>query len=136
MMMPDDHKIAAEALYRVLSKPPKFSDPVVPSGDPLSAAGVWQVQIDYTRGSAQHRFFVEQTAGVLHGVHEGETLRGDLQGKIQASQVQLSSRHAIQGTVLDYVFSGQVEGDAMQGTVALGEYGAAKWSAKRHSYSA
>jgi uncharacterized pyridoxal phosphate-dependent enzyme len=136
MMMPDDYKIAAEALYRVLSKPPKFSDPAVPPNDPGIAAGVWQVQIDYTRGAAQHRFFVEQTAGTLRGVHEGETLRGDLQGKVQGNQVQLSSRHAIQGTVLEYVFSGHVEGDTMQGTVSLGEYGAAEWTAKRHFYSA
>ena len=135
MMMPDDHKIAAEALYRVLSKPRKFSDPVVPSDDPQSTAGVWRVQIEYTRGPAQHRFFVDQTAKVLHGVHEGESLRGDLQGKVQGNQVHLSSRHAIQGTVLDYVFSGQLQGDAMQSTVSLGEYGAAKCTAKRHSYS-
>jgi uncharacterized pyridoxal phosphate-dependent enzyme len=136
MMMPDDYKIAAEALYRVLSKPPKFSDPLIPSNDPQIAAGVWQVQIEYSRGSAQHRLFIEQTAGTLRGVHEGETLRGDLQGKVQGDQVQLSSRHAIQGTVLEYVFSGHVDGDTMQGTVSLGEYGAAKWTAKRHSYSA
>jgi hypothetical protein len=136
MMMPDDYRIAAEALYRVLSKPPKFSDPVVPSHEPQIAAGVWQVQIDYTRGSAQHRLFIEQTAATLRGVHEGETLRGDLQGKVQGNQVQLSSRHTIQGTVLEYAFSGHVEGDTMQGTVSLGEYGAAQWTAKRHDYSA
>jgi uncharacterized pyridoxal phosphate-dependent enzyme len=69
MMMPDDHKIAADALYRVLSKPPTFSNPVVPSVEPQNVGGVWQVQIDYEWGSAQHRFFVEQTAGALRGVH-------------------------------------------------------------------
>jgi hypothetical protein len=120
----------------VLSKPPKFSDPVVPSNEPPIAAGVCQVQIDYTRGSAQHRLFIEQTAATLRGVHEGETLRGDLQGKVQGNQVQFSSRHAIQGTVLEYAFSGHVEGDTMQGTVSLGEYGAAQWAAKRHTYFA
>jgi D-glucosaminate-6-phosphate ammonia-lyase len=136
MMMPDDYKIAADALYRALSNPPKFSNPVVPSGDPQNVGGVWQVEIDYVRGSAQHRFFLEQTGGALHGVHEGETVRGDLQGKIQANQIKLSGRHPIQGTVLDYTFTGQVDGDVMHGTVSLGEYGAAEWSAKRHSYGA
>jgi uncharacterized pyridoxal phosphate-dependent enzyme len=136
MMMPDDHKIAADALYRVLSKPPKFSNPVVPSGDPQNVGGVWQVHIDYQRGATQHRFFVEQTAGALRGVHEGDTLRGDLQGKVQGNQVKLSSRHPIQGTVLEYTFAGQADGDTMHGTVSLGEYGTAEWTAKRHSYSA
>ena len=136
MMMPDDHKIAADALYGLLSKPPKFSNPIAPSGDPQNVGGVWQVQIDYKRGSAQHRFFLEQTAGALRGVHEGDTLRGDLLGKVQGNQVKLSSRHPIQGTVLEYMFAGQADGDTMHGTVSLGEYGAAEWTAKRHSYSA
>jgi uncharacterized pyridoxal phosphate-dependent enzyme len=136
MMMPDDYKIAADALCRVLSKPPKFSEPVIPPGDAQNVAGVWQVHIEYARGSAQHRFFIEQTAGVLQGVHEGETIQGDLQGKVQANQVRLSSRHRIQGTVLQYLFSGQADGDVMHGTVSLDEYGTAKWSSRRRSYGA
>jgi hypothetical protein len=41
MMMPGDHKIAADALFQVLSKPPKFEDPVIPSGAPgkIAACG-------------------------------------------------------------------------------------------------
>jgi hypothetical protein len=112
------------------------SNPLVPSGDPQNVGGVWHVQIHYQRGAAEHRFFVEQTAGVLHGVHEGDTLRGDLHRKIQGNQVKLSSRHPIQGTALEYAFVGQADGDTMHGTVSLGEYGTAEWAAKRHSYSA
>jgi hypothetical protein len=36
------------------------------------------------------------------------------------------------GQRLSYRFSGRVAGDAMSGEVDLGEYGSAKWSARRH----
>jgi uncharacterized pyridoxal phosphate-dependent enzyme len=136
MMMPDDHKIAAEALYRILTKPPKFENPVVPSGQPQNIAGIWDVQIDHLRGSAQHRFFVEQDSNALRGLHEGETIRGDLKGSVHANQVKLSSNHPIQGTAIEYTFSGVADGDSMQGTLSMGEYGSAQWKAKRYSHGA
>jgi len=43
MMQPEDHKIVAEALYQLLSKPPRFDNPVIPTGQPENVAGVWRV---------------------------------------------------------------------------------------------
>jgi len=72
MMMPGDHKIAADALFQVLSKPPKFEDPVIPSGTPGKIAGVWHVKLTYLVGTGTPRFIVEQNASALSGLHEGE----------------------------------------------------------------
>lgn len=135
MMMPEDHKIAADALYAVLSKPPKINAPVVPSGDPAQLAGQWNVHVEYTLGDANHVLILEQSGPALHGTHNSEWLTGDLRGKVQGNQVRFNSAHRIQGTAIRYDFTGTADGDTMQGTVALGEYGQAKWTAHRHKYA-
>ncbi len=131
MMMPEDHKIAAGAIYAVLSKPPKMERPAPPSGEPVSVTGKWDVKVEYLLGSGRHKLAIEQSGDKLTGTHDSEKLTGELRGKVQANQVQFHSTHRIQGTAIGYEFTGVAEGDSMRGTVAMGEYGQAKWSAQR-----
>ena len=37
----------------------------------------------------------------------------------------------IEGTVIEYVFEGETDGEEMIGTVHLGEYGSSPWKGKR-----
>jgi len=134
MMMPGDDKIVAERLYAVLSSPPKFENPVVPQGESVSVAGQWQAEITFLRGSATHTLLLEQHGQDLVGTHQGEFVSGDLNGTVAANQVHFRSSQRIQGQRLSYQFTGTVDGDKMAGTVNLGEYGEAQWSAQRHQY--
>jgi hypothetical protein len=136
MMMPGDDKIVAERLYAVLSSPPKFENPVVPQGEPVSVAGQWQAEITFLRGSATHTLLLEQHGPDLVGTHQGEFVSGDLSGTVAANQVHFRSRQRIQGQQLSYEFTGTVDGDKMSGAVNMGEYGDARWSAERHHYRA
>jgi hypothetical protein len=131
MMMSDDHRIAASALHAILSHPPKIADPVRPSGEPASLAGNWDVHIEYVLGSADHRLTIEQTGNQLSGTHHGEALTGALHGAVYADRAQFRSSQRTQGTVLTYDFRGEVKGNTMSGTVGLGEYGQARWTATR-----
>jgi L-seryl-tRNA(Ser) seleniumtransferase len=131
MMMPDDHKIVAESLFAVLSKPPKFADPVVPAGEPGAVDGIWNIHVQFAVGSAKHRVMFDQKQNQLTGLHETETLSNALAGEIRANEIEFRSAHPIQGTVLEYSFHGTVSGDTMSGEVGLGEYGIAKWHASR-----
>jgi D-glucosaminate-6-phosphate ammonia-lyase len=135
MMMPGDDKIAADRLYAGLKNPPKFEVPPEPAGAPANVAGVWDVEVEYKRGSAQHSLSLEQNGTALIGMHRGEYLSGDLHGSVAADQVQFRAVHRIEGTELFYNFSGHAADDGMSGTVTLGEYGEARWSAKRHKYA-
>jgi seryl-tRNA(Sec) selenium transferase len=137
MMMPGDEKIVADRLYAVLSKPPKFEDPVIPQGQPADVAGQWKLEMQFERGSATHTLIFEQHDGNnLVGTHQGEFISGDLAGVIHANQVRFRSSQKIQGQRLSYEFTGTVDGDKMSGDVDMGEYGPAKWSAERHEYRA
>lgn len=134
MMMPGNAKVVAERLYAVMSKPPHFEAEPVPQGSPASIDGQWEATITYLRGSAVHNLIIEQHGEKLVGTHQGETVSGDLSGVVAANMVQFRSSQKIQGTRLSFDFTGTVNGDAMSGDVNLGEYGAAKWTARRHQY--
>lgn len=131
MMMPEDYPVVAEALYNTLHAPPHFDNPVVPGGAPASVAGQWNLLIRYQAQSVAHTVFLEQSEHVLHGEHEGTFLRGRLSGSVHANQIAFDSHQKIQGAELEFHFKGTVEGNAMEGVVALGEYGSANWSARR-----
>jgi L-seryl-tRNA(Ser) seleniumtransferase len=136
MMMPGASKIVAQRIYTVLSKPPKFEVEPLPQGEPASVDGQWNVTLDFTRGSAVHTIVLEQHGDKLVGTHHGEYVSGDLSGAVAVNLVRFRSSQKIQGTRLFYDFSGTVEGDRMGGTVNMGEYGDARWSAQRHTYQA
>src|SRR5581483_72177 len=134
MLMPGEAKIVAERLYAVLSKPPRFENPVVPQGEPVVIAGQWQAELQFLRGSAVHTLMFEQHGATVTGTHEGEFVSGDLSGKVTGNQVRFRSSQRIQGQRLSYEFTGTVEGDKIAGNVDLGEYGHASWTAQRHHY--
>jgi hypothetical protein len=131
MMQPDDHKIAAQALYAVLSKPPKIETPQRPQGEASAVAGNWDVKVEYALGSASHRLTILQSGNSLTGVHQGETVSGDLRGSVYGNEAHFRSQHPIQGTSIGYDFTGTVDGNSMTGDVSLGEYGRAHWTAIR-----
>jgi uncharacterized pyridoxal phosphate-dependent enzyme len=135
MMTPDDHKIVAERIHAVLSKPPKA--PPLPSfGPPANLAGQWDLHIDFLLGSADHNLVLEQQGADLVGTHRGEITRGDLRGVVEGNEVRFRSSHRYEGTTLHYEFAGQLSGDTIRGRVGLGEYGEAEWVATRHRYPA
>lgn len=134
MMAPGEEKIVAERLYAVLSRPPQAGAPS-PGGPAARVAGEWDVRIEFVCGGASHAFFIEQQGAELAGRHKGDTMEGDLRGRVKGNEIRFRSAFSrYQGMVLRYEFAGRVEGDAMQGTVDLGEYGEARWSARKHSY--
>jgi D-glucosaminate-6-phosphate ammonia-lyase len=133
-MSPGDEKIVADRLHAVLSKPPKMDSPVEPQGQPVNIAGQWEVHLEFIRGSANHTLILEQDGGKLMGTHHGEFASGDLTGAVAADTVRFQSGYGTEGARVGYQFTGKAEGGKMSGTVALGEYGEARWTAERHHY--
>ena len=136
MMMPGDDKIVADRLVAVLSKPPKFENAAIPQGTPATVEGQWDVLITFGRGTAHHTLVLEQNQTALVGTHRGEYVEGDLSGTVAFNQVQLRSSQKMEGTRLTWDFLGSVSADTMEGSVNMGEYGEARWSATRHRYQA
>jgi uncharacterized pyridoxal phosphate-dependent enzyme len=133
MMMPGDDKIVADAIFAALSHPPGFSAPEIRQGPPANVAGIWDVQMKYLCGEGRQRFLLEQQEGAVTGVHQGEIYNGNLAGKVHAQEVTFRSTMPVGGNEIEYSFSGTAAGNSMSGTVALGEYGHAEWSATRET---
>ncbi len=136
MMMPGDSKIVGQRLFTVLSKPPKFRPNLCRKANPRQSRDNGKRHLEFGRGSAVHTLVLEQQGENLVGTHHGEWVSGDLNGAVAANLVRFRSSQKIQGTQLFYDFSGTVEGDKMAGTVNMGEYGEARWTAVRHAYKA
>ena len=132
--MAGDEKIVAERIFAVLSNPPKFAAEAEPKGPLANVAGQWEATLSFFGGGASHALFFEQDGARLSGNHRGEFYDGDLAGMAAGQTVRFRSGHRVHGTRLTYEFYGTVDGDRMTGTVNLGEYGAAPFTAKRHRY--
>jgi len=130
MMEPGDEKIASEAIHRLLSKPPKFADPVIPAAD-ADVTGEWTVELRYLSGTSTHKVSLTQSAGKVAGVHKGETTTGNLSGAVEGRTLTMRASHKIEGTSLSYNFTGTVDGATIRGTVGLAEYGKAEFVARR-----
>ena len=114
---------------------PKFDNPPESSGMVASVGGRWKVKVQYLRGESDHVLVLEQHDGMLVGTHASPTLQGDLRGSVQDNKIRFRSAHRFEGTSIGYDFSGALEGETISGTVTMGEYGQARWTATRHPYS-
>jgi D-glucosaminate-6-phosphate ammonia-lyase len=130
MMQPGDYRIASDAIYKILSKPPAMSAPEILAPS-VNVAGVWTADLKFLTGSARHELTLAQTEAKLTGTHKGETLAGNLSGSVEGNRILIRSSQKIQGTSLSFQFAGTASGDTMQGTVDLAEYGKAEFTARR-----
>lgn len=131
MMAAGEEKIIADALYQALTNPGSYPTPAVPSGAPASVNGQWSVQIHYLRGLGEQQFRLEQNGNQVTGEHHGEIYHAPFQGIIHGDQIELHSVMPVAGNPLRCNFKGTVDGNHMNGTLNMGEYGNATWSAVR-----
>jgi D-glucosaminate-6-phosphate ammonia-lyase len=129
MMQPGDAEIVAARLHELLSTP-VAADPA--ESRPLAdVSGRWNAELVYVLGEETHTLFLEQSGSSLQGTHFGEILRGRVKGWIEGETIEFRSSQPYEGTVLEFLFTGKVDGNTMAGTVDLGQYGRASWTAAR-----
>jgi hypothetical protein len=131
MMEAGEERIIANAIHEGLTQPGHYEDPAIPSGVPTPIQGTWAVAVQYSRGTGEQLFTLEQNGNEITGIQQGEIYTAGLKGLIHASQIELRSTMAVSGNVLEWTFQGIAQGNTMAGTVDLGEYGKAAWTAIR-----
>ncbi len=135
MMAAGDEKIVAERVAQVLSAPRAPKPVEEPQAPAANLSGQWEVEIQYAASKTVHTMHLEQNASQLQGTHRGNFLAREIAGTINGDAVSLTSnvteRH---GDALRYRFTGKVAGDAMSGTLDMGEYLGASWTARRRVF--
>ena len=129
MMAPGQDRIVADAIYEIFTHPGHYEDPVVPQGSASQIAGDWVVSIQYRRGTGEQHFSIQQSGDKLSGSQVGENYSAELKGLVHANQVELTSSMQVSGNEIPWTFNGTVSGNSMSGTVHMGEYGNATWTA-------
>jgi L-seryl-tRNA(Ser) seleniumtransferase len=135
MMAPGEDKIVADRLYQILSarRPVRVTEALrTPAGD---LTGRWNVHIEFAAGSSNHTLHVKQQGNQLVGTHQGDFTPRDFSGSISGDEVRIASNIGeVHGAALTFRFTGKLDGDKMSGTLDMGEYLGAKWSATRHPF--
>ena len=86
------------------------------------------------RGQATHALLLTQRGNDLVGFHQGEFVTREISGTIDGDAVRIRSAYGEQhGDSVNLTFSGKVSGDQMTGTLDMGEYLGATWTAARRA---
>jgi L-seryl-tRNA(Ser) seleniumtransferase len=132
-LWPGEYKIVAERLHEILSKAPgpnRKSPYAAPAGD---VAGLWEAELQFKSGSARHTFQLDPKGNELGGQYTGRLVKGALRGHLDGNKVEFTSRGRIEGASLQYRYKGTFDGNRMSGSVDLGEYGTARFTATRRT---
>jgi L-seryl-tRNA(Ser) seleniumtransferase len=128
---PGDQTLAGRRIAEVLRAAPRGAAKKTLAAPSADVSGRWDVDVQYSKGTARHRLTLIATGNQIEGTHGGRRLEGPISGTIDGDRVQLRSSLPIQGTRLGFRFDGRLAGETMDGEVDLGEYGSARWSARR-----
>ncbi len=132
-MQPGNEKIVAERIYDILSRKrsQKTTSMTAPSS---SLGGHWNVSVEFFNSKSQHTLLLEQDGNWIQGTHQSDFSVQEVMGMIEGDQVKLRSNLRIPGSAVTYLFSGTVSGEAISGSIYLGEYLSAKFTAQRSKY--
>jgi L-seryl-tRNA(Ser) seleniumtransferase len=132
MLQPGDETIVGERLRAVLSAKRTLVVPppvAAPAGD---VAGQWRVEIAFLASRSTHVLQLRQRGAVIEGSHQGDIETRALSGTMDGAKVTFTSRITERsGNALNYRFTGELSGDTLSGTIDMGEYRSATWTARR-----
>jgi D-glucosaminate-6-phosphate ammonia-lyase len=132
-MQPGNEKVVAERVYNILNESRNRQLPTLaPAGVDIS--GHWEVVVEYFTSTSTHRFFLQQEGNWIEGMHQSDYSSQEIAGTVENDQVKLRSQIRVPGDSILFLFSGRVTGDSMTGTIHLGEYLTANFTARRSAY--
>ena len=132
MLVPGDERVIADRLHAVLSTSPAPAAAPVPAEPAADLTGTWRVEIAYAASRSTHLLHLRQRGRDVDGTHQGEFVSRGLTGEVDGREVRLRSHYGEEhGDALTFRFTGNVDGEAMTGTLDMGEYLQATWRATR-----
>jgi len=127
-----EEKLIANRIFEILSKPTPTLKPSGPAGSNIS--GQWDVEVKFYAATVNQTFMIEQNDSNFKGTHVGAAGSRDLTGTLHGQDILVRSTYGVDGARVHSFFNGKVVGDTMAGTLSVGEYGDATWTAKRHTF--
>lgn len=132
-MQPGNDKVVAERIFATLSQKrgPRSTEMKAPGA---TIGGHWDVTVEYFTSKSQHKLYLEQDGNWIQGSHTSDLATQEVMGMVEGDVVKLRSNVRPLADNVTFMFAGTVSGDTMSGSIYLGEYITAKFTAKRSSY--
>ncbi len=97
----------------------------------IDISGEWEINLTFIAGEANHTAIIEQAGDKLSGTYKGEFKEGSLRGSVKGNSIDFTGRIKHEATSVSFHYTGTIEGDTMKGTVDMGEYWTAEFTAKK-----
>ena len=93
--------------------------------------GTWEIALTFVRGAALHIAVITQKDAAISGTYRGEIKEGTFRGTVRGNTVDFTGRLKNEALTVSFHYTGVVDGDTMKGTVEMGEFWTAEWTAKK-----
>lgn len=132
-MQPGNEQVVAERIYQILAET-RSPQPTLLVAAAMDISGHWDLAVEYFCSTSHHRLYLQQEGNWITGTHQSDFSRQEIAGTIEGDQVKLRSHIDQPGDTILFLFAGQVSGEIIAGTIFLGEYLTAQFTAKRATY--
>ena len=132
-MQPGNEETVAERIYAILREERD------PQSAHLAAAtveigGHWDLTVEYSTSTSHHHLYLQQEGNWIEGTHQSDFSSQAIVGVVEGDQVKLRSEITLPADRIPFLFAGRVANDVISGSIHLGEYLTAQFSAKRSTY--
>jgi hypothetical protein len=132
-MQPGNEQVVAERIYQILTQA-RNQQPTELAAAKVNVSGHWDLTVEYFTSTSQHQLYLQQEGNWIEGIHQSEFSSQEIVGTVEGDQVKLRSQVHQPGDRILFLFAGRVAGDTLSGSLFLGEYLSAQFTAKRSTY--
>ena len=132
-MQPGHEEVVAERIYQILAET-RSPQPTHLAAAEVDISGHWDLTVEYISSTSQHQLYLQQEGNWIEGVHQSDFSSQEIVGTVEGDRVKLRSQVRRPGDGIPFLFSGRASGDVVSGSIFLGEYLTAQFTAKRATY--
>ena len=131
-MQPGNESVVAERIFQILSV--QHTPPTnILEEAAMDISGQWDLAVHFFTSTSTHQLQLQQEGNWLAGYHTSDFSTQNISGTIEGSQVKLQSQIQRPGDSVPFLFSGTLAADTISGSIFLGEYLTAQFTAQRSS---
>jgi len=132
-MQPGDEQVVAERIARVLAQA-RGAQPAELAPAEVDISGHWELSVEYWSSTSQHRLYLQQEGNWITGIHQSQFSSQEIAGTVEGDRVKLRSQVRQPGDRIPFLFSGRASDEGLSGSIHLGEYLTAQFTARRAVY--
>lgn len=132
-MQPGNDKVVADRIYNFLSQK-RAPKPTTMANATVDLKGQWDLVIDFFSSKSNHKLYLEQDGNWIQGMHTSDFASQEIMGMVEGNQFKLKSNLRMPGDNITYLFNGTMVDNMLSGSVYMGEYQTAKFTAKRSGF--